>query len=148
MSLFQLRKDFLLFFSPGNRPVFISFLVFLLILPLLFSGCLAYSLDQKRHGSLPAVQAEGGNGDKNGVNNDEDINRQEEGLAERLAQEEEKRQALEERRKLEEKRKRNWVPFMFRCRPGRRRTRGKSAWNISDREYGGAFPLWGIVEYD
>jgi hypothetical protein len=89
MSLFQLKKEFLLFFSPGNRLVFISFLVFLLILPLLFSGCLAYSLDQKRHGSLPAVQAEGGIGDKNGVNNnDEDINRQEEGLAERLAQEE------------------------------------------------------------
>lgn len=112
MSLFQLKKEFLLFFSPGNRLVFISFLVFLLILPLLFSGCLAYSLDQKRHGSLPAVQAEGGIGDKNGVNNnDEDINRQEEGLAERLAQEEEKRQVLEERRKLEEKRKKELGSF-------------------------------------
>ncbi len=104
MSLFQLRKNLFPLFSPGNRIVFVSFLIFWLILPLLFSGCLAYSLDQQRPGSLPAVQAEGENGDKSGVNNNDEMKRREEELAERLAQEEEKRRALEERRELEEKR--------------------------------------------
>ena len=111
MSLFQLRNNLFPLFSPGNRIVFVSFLIFLLILPLLLSGCLAYSLDQQRPGSLPAVQAEGENGDKSGVNNNDEMKRREEELAERLAQEEEKRRALEERIELEEKRKKELGSF-------------------------------------
>lgn len=88
-----------------NRISTIFFVIIVLVLPIMFTGCLAYSMDQGKHRSIPAVQAGGESMDTDGDVDGAEADPRDEELAKELAQEEEKRRALEERQKLEEMRK-------------------------------------------
>lgn len=86
----------------------LTLLLCLIILPPLLFGCIAYSLDQGGHGSIPAVQPEGEIDPVDGNEEEDEQKRLEE---EKLIEEDKARLALEERRNLEDKRKEELGPF-------------------------------------
>lgn len=105
MFLFRIKGEKTSVSMTQNRISTIFFVIIVLVLPIMFTGCLAYSMDQGKHRSIPAVQAGGESMDTDGDVDGAEADPRDEELAKELAQEEEKRRALEERQKLEEMRK-------------------------------------------